>query len=783
MTTHLSNFKYFLIASVLTVSTATGQGRNEEFSGSVRLKSGMILDGVCSYADTFHPTLLPLRLQMRRIDQQFRTYFVHTSNSDSAVGNELAVPKFNLRIHQRREHAYPMTYEIGLHRLSPFDAEGRRTMTLTLSNGETAEVRLGVTNINFQGMTLKSLSHDWEFGMGLDSIPDSQLYSGKQNPGLLKLATQFSNPEERLNMVALLLRAEKFVAARQLLNDIIADHPKFKPQTDRLVETWNDQVGRLAVTELERLQLTGRKQTARLRSQNWPEDSLSPAIRVSVQQVDQTVTDALERLRLIQQALGAVLGSVEDPAIKRQAIQLHSAVIRQLDLNLLDRMAAFELLQDDESITPESKLALAASALWLGVDNAFDNFPEAYGLLQIRYLLTDYCVTSDDQQAIRDQCIDDIRKQEGFSTDRITALLKTLTPVAPLSLQQGNMQAQPFEWSDETGSTECIGSVPQEYQESHRYPLLLALPRAGGEPSEAVSYWQDLAEKNGFILAVPEVRDADRIYTASAAEHRRFQSILRRIRSGLSIDPDRIFIVGHGMGGSAALDFATACPDTFAAVASVGGLGRKHLNWSIHNFCHIPSYLVAGTKQPRYYTRFGNLLEKMFRPTWKGCPQRYHNTIFARYQERGFEQFTDARGDIFQWLNYQRRGASPEKFETKIVRSSDEASFWAPLVENGRSAFPLDAGSGPNEPLESTLNVAGYRRGNSYRLTSLPGPAHVLIYSDLDDFNQDEPVRITVVRDRPKTLDVRANTKDMLDHFRQHLDPSRICLMKIPVGR
>lgn len=776
------HFHCVLIACLLSASTAMGQGRNEEYPGSVRLKSGMILNGVCSYADTFHPTLLPLRLQMRRIDQQFRTYFVHTSSSDTAVGNELAMPRMDLRIRQRRKRAVPMNYEIGLHRLSPFDPEGRRTMTLSLGNGETSEIQLGVTRINFHRLQLQSLSHNWQFGIGLDAIPDEQLYSGSQSPGLLKLTDKFADPENQLNMVLMLIRAEKFGAARQLLSDVIAKNPELQVQTDRLVEQWNDQVGRRAVTELDRLQVTGRKRTAQVKSQNWPEDSLSPQIRVSVQQVNQTVTAEIERLRLLRQALGSVVKEVQDAAISREASQLHSVIVEELDLNNLDQMDAFELLQDDETISAESKLALAASALWLGADKAFDNFPEVYGLLQIRFLLKDYCVTRDDEQTVRNQCLEEIRKQEGFSTDRIGELLKTLPPVAPLPLQHGILRAQTFEWTDDTAGSGCVGSVPEEYRESHRYPLLLAFPRAGGDSSEAVSYWQDLAQKNGFILAVPEVRDQAKTYTASALEHRKFLAVLRRLKSGLSIDVDRIFIVGHGMGGSAAMDLASAYPDTFAAIASVGGLGRKHLNWTVHNFCHIPTYLVAGTKQPRYYARLGGLLEKMFRPTWDGSPQRYHNVLFARYQDRGFEQYTDARAEIFQWLNYQLRGPSPTKIESRTIRSSDSASFWAPLAPSSTEAFPMDAGIGPNEPLTTTRNVTGYRRGNSYRLTSLPGPAHVLIHSDLENFDQNKPVRITVIRDRPKTFDIQANTKDMLDHFRDHLDPARICLMKIPVG-
>lgn len=769
--------------SLCQTSAVVGQRPGEEYPGSVRLDSGMILRGICSSTDTLHPMLLPQRLQLRRIDQQFRTYFVHTSNSSAPVGSEFVVPDYNLRISQRRLRAQPLTYEIGLHRRTDFDAAGRCEMLLGLGNGQTAEIMLGLTQINFQQLRLRSLSHNWEFGIGMDSVSDAQLYAGKELPGLLKLSTQFATPLEKLNIVTMLLRAQKFTAARQLISDISTDHPELQDQTTGLEVTWSDQVGRLAVSELRRLQITGRKQTARVLSRNWPEDKLSPAIRVTLREVDQSVSDDIKRLSLMQQGLATVLGNVKDEVLKRQTAQLHAGILRDLDLNNLDRMDAFELVQSDDSLPPESKLALAASALWLDADNAFDNFAEAYGLMQIRFLISDFCLTEDSEQAVRDSCLEDMRKQEGFSPDRIAGLLQTLSPIAPLALQTERMSPQKFEWSDQDNGAGCVGFVPEEYSDSHRYPLLLAMPRAGGTPDEEISYWKNLAIKNGFIFAVPEIRDSNQTYTASAAEHQNFKTILRRLKAGLSIDSDRIFVVGHGMGGSAAMDLATAFPDTFAAAASVAGLGRKHLNWTVHNASHMPWYIVAGTKQPRYYSRLGNLLEKLYRPAWKGSPQRYHDVVFARYQDRGFEQFIDARSEIFQWLNYQLRSSSPDKVESKIIRSSDDASFWVQLDSTTPTQFSLEDGSGPTEPLQSTANVTGYRRGNSYRITSLPDKAHILIYAELEGFEPDQPIRVTAVRARTVSHDFRANTKDMLDHFRDHLDASRICMMKIPVGK
>lgn len=758
-----------------------GQLKNQDIPGAVRVDSGIILEGICSATNTLHPRLLPQQLQLRRIDQGFRVYFVHTSHSDPAVEDASVIPVNRFVIQQRGQNGYPMNYEIGLHQLTPFDERGRCVMRLNTGTGQLTEVDLGVTEIDFRQVKLRGLSHSWNVGYGIECIADGQLYSGSQNPGLLKLARPFSSPEAQLNAVLMLIRARKFSAASLLLNDIIQTHPDYKDRADRLVSAWQEQVGLLAVAELERLQLTGRRQLARVRSRNWPEESLSPAIRVRVQDVGETVSEQIRKLDRIKQALGAVLGDVQNVAAQRDARQLHAVLESELDLNNLDRLDAFDLLQDDDSLSPESKLAIAASSLWLGPDNAIENFAEAFGLLQLRYLVIDYCRSEDNDIVTRNRCLEEIRTTEGASPTRIAMLLGTLPPVAARSLTSKDLEVQEFDWTDDSDGSGCRCVVPQEYRTSHRYPLLIALPRAGGDASEVLTYWQQEAIRAGFIVAVPEIRSEEKTYTASAAEHKRFKKVFRRLKSELSIDTDRVFVVGHGMGGSAAMDLATAFPDSFAAVATVAALGRKHLNWTLHNGCHVPWYVVAGTRQPRYYQRIGNILEKLFRPTFRRNAQRYHDVIYARYQERGFEQYVDSRADIFQWLNLQRRGASVDTFESKIVRSSDDAGFWATLNPDLNLRYSLEQGSDPETPLKSTLNLTGYRKGNSYRLTSLPGDAHVLVYLGLEDFDEGEPIRITSVGKRPEIFDFRPNTKDLLDHFREHLDPSRLCLMKIPV--
>ena len=382
---------------LLLTSTAPGQPKNPEVAGAVRLKNGLILYGLCNSANTIDPDLQDRKLELRRINQQFRTYFVSTRRSDATMSDASVVPKHEFRIIQRRTSHRPLNYEIGLHSQSPFQPDGKAVVTLRLAGDQTVDIDVGVTSLNAGRIAVDGLSHQWQFGVSMATIPENTLYAGPESPCLLKSVREFRDGETRLNMVQMLLQAEKYTAAQNLLADVEAQFPDLKSRCERLTGIWNDRVGKRVLEELDVLRYTGKYETARHYARAWPDQKLAPVIRVKAKQFLDDLEQDSQRLKFVRESLSGLIAKVDDDAIRRQAMQLWTELLRELDLNTLPRLTAFELLQLDDDLSAESKLALAATGLILGADAAVDNFPEAYGLFQIRFLLQDYLRTTDDE--------------------------------------------------------------------------------------------------------------------------------------------------------------------------------------------------------------------------------------------------------------------------------------------------------------------------------------------------------------------------------------------------
>lgn len=778
-------------AAVILLLTAgvplAADRRNPEIAGAVRLNNGLILYGVCDLANTVDPELQDRRLEVRRINQEFRSYFVSTRRSSPPQPDELAVPRHDFRIIQNRSSQRPLNFEIGVHRQTPFTERGTAKVILALGQGETAEIDVGVTAVNAQRIALDGLSHRWTFGVSMTAVPDNVLYAGRNAPGLLKLVRQFKSGDTQLNMVQMLLQAEKFAAAQLLLSDLAEEFPDLRPRCDRLSEAWNDGVGRRVLEELSVLQDTGKYETARRFARAWPDEKLAPVIRVRAKQFMDELDEDRQRLVTAIEALNALVADVKDENLRRQAMQVWGELKREMDLNTLPALTAFELMQLDPQLQPESRLALAASGTMLGAESAIDNFPETYGLLQIRFLLQDYLRTTDTETAARNALLEQIRAQEGFSIERVAGLLQTLPPVLPLSIGETPDAAHGvFSVPETADMAGCSGIVPAEYATTRRYPLIIAFPREGVTSPEALEWWQKTADRNGYIVAVPELYATTAAnYDATTDQHQRFFELLVHLKRSLKIDDDRVFIAGHGIGGEAAMDLATAHPDLFAGVVSIGGLGRKHLRWTAHNSLNLPWYVVAGSRQPRFYPRLGPLLEKLFRRVSGGGQAGFVDMLLVRYEERGFESYAEEIPNLFRWLNLQKRPADPEVIDATTLRTSDRSWYWLELDSIPDRFVGLEQASGwDDQPTASgTVAVRINGRGNLIRLRTLPGDAALRLGPSTPGLDLTQKINIRTVSGRSQQIEYEPSLRDLLNDFRERHDTSRLCYMKVPVER
>jgi predicted esterase len=136
--------------------------------------------------------------------------------------------------------------------------------------------------------------------------------------------------------------------------------------------------------------------------------------------------------------------------------------------------------------------------------------------------------------------------------------------------------------------------VPGAYDGSKSAPLLVALHGMGGDENSMFDSYNSgalkrEAERVGFVVAAPKGRDTASMYRGSA--ERDVLDVIAEMQRDYKIDPNRIYLMGHSMGGYGTWSVAIAHPDVFAAVGPISGGGDPV---GLLKIRQIPAYVVHG---------------------------------------------------------------------------------------------------------------------------------------------------------------------------------------------
>jgi poly(3-hydroxybutyrate) depolymerase len=169
--------------------------------------------------------------------------------------------------------------------------------------------------------------------------------------------------------------------------------------------------------------------------------------------------------------------------------------------------------------------------------------------------------------------------------------------------------------------------VPTTYTGAKASPLVIALHGLGGtEDSFFEGYDKQLpplAERHGYIVAAPLGYRVDGSYgwgvgnapadptvrrTQELSEQDVMQ-VLQRVRQQYKIDENRIYLMGHSMGGIGTWKIAAKYPDIWAAIGPISGSGAPA---TIERFRHIPEVVVHGDNDATVNVSGSrNMVEKM----------------------------------------------------------------------------------------------------------------------------------------------------------------------------
>ncbi len=140
--------------------------------------------------------------------------------------------------------------------------------------------------------------------------------------------------------------------------------------------------------------------------------------------------------------------------------------------------------------------------------------------------------------------------------------------------------------------------VPTDYNPSSSYPLLVMLHGMGGDENTMFDGYGNgailkAAEHRSYLVAAPKGREPAAMYLGPAEQD--VLDVLADVRRAYKINPNRIYLAGHSMGGFGTWSIAANHPDLFAALAPLSGGGNPAIAPKLKS---VPQFVVHGDADP-----------------------------------------------------------------------------------------------------------------------------------------------------------------------------------------
>ncbi|MGQ0634062.1 MAG: alpha/beta hydrolase-fold protein [Planctomycetaceae bacterium] len=647
-----------------------------------------------------------------------------------------------------------------------FDEFGRRTVMF-----REGPVYQQIAEITPDYLKIVALNSLWETALATTSVTDDVLES------IIRQLVDSTSADQRLKVARFYIRASRFDLARRELASIRQDFPQFaKAVADADHELVQSRAQEL-LSELKLRRDAGQHHFVydsckRIEAgEAFPLETASPVVLRDLRELTKHYERAREQSEQAV-SLMAELQAQLTPEERQKAVgPIRTEISDRLSYANLERLDSFLKLAPDPKLQPAEKLALAISGWMVGSAHAVTELDLALQLWQARSIVLDYLRTPEDGVAARQELLNQLGSREGVGATQVAQLLPWLPPaLAAEGIEPGKPLRVAVRESADLASVAYQVLLPHEYHPDSRYPLVVAL-HGGRGPEQAVTFWKEQSQRNGYIVIAPEYADKpdQRQYEYTVAAHQVVLESLRDARRRFSVDSDRVFLAGHGMGGDAAFDMGFSHPDLFAGVVSIGGVSDRFCKFYWENARQLPLYVVNGELDRNTVDRNGRELMRMM--------QQNFNLIYVEYEGAGPDSFYSEIHRLFDWMSRLRRPSAPAVVEAKTLRPTDNRFHWyefdgLPTTvsnvnwagEKGRSVRPMSLSCKITDPGNSVVISSGAKQ---HRVWLAPREEGGLI-----DFDK----RVTVqIHGRRQFYDfVRPDVGAMLERVRLEGDRQRL---------
>lgn len=755
-----------------------GAGRSA-CAGEVKLKNGLVLRGTLTDIETLligprKPDRGPVTLYpILMISSPLKRYFIPNRPNENTHNKEVDISRhegFKLQQDGRPGRARVIAAVQGYTRKpGPFDAFGRRNVFLETGSGETAIIQ-GVTQITPEYLKIVALNSTWETAMATSSVPLDTL------DVLLRHLTDEDNPDDRLKIARFYIQAELYVPAHRELESIRYKFPELADTVRQVEITLTQAEAQEILTELKRRRAGGQHQFVYDASRNFPVENVAAPILREVREITREYDQAREQKEQAIAEWGELQAQLKSDPRVNDIAPLRAELAEKLTYSSLGRLDAYFKLAGDPLLKPEEKLALALSGWVVGSDNSVTEIDQALRLWHARFLLLDYLRSAADADAERRTILEKLESLEGVGPERIAQLIPLLPPTLdPVGATSGRATHVQVAGEKDGPPTAYWVSLPTEYHPDHSYPLIIALHSETGTPQQELQgFWGGTedrggqSQRHGYIVIAPEYvgKSDTKGYDYNAGAHQIVINSLRDARHRFSVDSDRVFLSGHGMGGDAAWDMGLSHPHLFAGVIPINGAVDRHAKYYMDNGRQLPLYPVNGELDHDLMVRNGAPLMHMM--------QQRFDLLYTEYTGAGPEPFYSEIHSLFDWMARQRRLAPPKQISAKTLRETDNRFYWLEFSGIPDNLKGIDWGKDNQRAARAMSVTANITPGNTVRVVS--GAGHHRIWIARGEGLVDFEKRVKVeINGRSRWNDfIRPDVGAMLEHVRLHGDRQQL---------
>ncbi|GHT16953.1 peptidase [Planctomycetales bacterium] len=682
----------------------------------------------------------------------------------------------------------------GYNNSTPFDRFGRRLLEIRDVGGvtyaEQAIIELTSHHLKISGLRTNNKASVWDMRLATNGVPRDQL-----TPILMNLIDP-QDLEDRLKLVRFYYGGKQYENADKELDEILKDwndDPDVKQRLMPLFLNVRQQRYQRLIDELElrfdngQYQFVKKYLTALETDRDLPDRLLEPVRRLlrRYEEFEKTQSEIIAALKSLYEKL---LVEEQNTPYLAEIPPILDEIAAELNMNTVKRLASFQLYANDQKLTNAEKLAIGITGWFAGVNADNSRLAVAAELPTTRKLIREY-LQSGNNNLLRNEILTKLKQLESARPNLIAGILATMKP--PQNELPESDPDKPGYYRLEVKTTypaqiEYAVQLPPEYDPNRHYPMIVTLNGVTQSPEMQLDWWSGSwregerigqASRYGCIVIAPDWNPAKQTeYDFSAFSHAAVLLSVKDAFRRFNVDTDKVYLSGHGVGGSAAWDMALAHPDLWAGAVPFNAVAEKYIDIYRAAIRHIPLYLVWGEmegigKQSKWLNNAAVLNKYLTTQARPG------DVTVVKYIGRGSEGFSDEILEIFDWMKSRQRNVTPLEFETETMRAWDSFFWWVEMPGLGKekpemTRDPMDFPD--KNPTKGLVTVRSklLKLTNNVQIDVKPRVAETVVFltPEMIDFKQKTSVKVNDKRYQPLNGIVEPDIEVMLEDARTRSD-------------